>query len=672
MSRPTKHQVKQAVKKLYDVDVAKVNTRIRCFPPHSLVWCNRLWQSEGSSLATFRGQTHARPPGGTAVNSHKQSERETGDRPASYDGLPDLQLHFSASTTHGSRPHTPPSPTDGAQLACLQLPQDKGQQTRSPPDLGSDPLWHQLAPSMVQVPSLGPGTLTIKPMASTLQGAGVGVLETPFPNYVTDLEQVVIHAENQFWKRIRPGISAERAAGGGPRERPGKCDPGSSRGASGRVFGCQSAAPEVERGARRAGPRGGERRPAAGAGVGLEAGPGPGAGPPCPVRSRRMSVQTIRNVFSVEAGYRLSDDQIVNHFPNHYELTRKDLMVKNIKRYRKELEKEGSPLAEKDENGKYLYLDFVPVTYMLPADYNLFVEEFRKSPSSTWIMKPCGKAQGKGIFLINKLSQIKKWSRDSKTSSFVTQSTKEAYVISLYINNPLLIGGRKFDLRLYVLVSTYRPLRCYMYKLGFCRFCTVKYTPSTSELDNMFVHLTNVAIQKHGEDYNHIHGGKWTVNNLRLYLESTRGKEVTGKLFDEIHWIIVQSLKAVAPVMNNDKHCFECYGYDIIIDDKLKPWLIEVNASPSLTSSTANDRILKYNLINDTLNIAVPNGEIPDCKWNKSPPKEVLGNYEILYDEELAQGDGADRELRSRQGQSLGPRGGRSRDSGRTVLTTWK
>lgn len=70
----------------------------------------------------------------------------------------------------------------------------------------------------------------------------------------------------------------------------------------------------------------------------------------------RMSVQTIRNVFSVETGYRLSDDQIVNHFPNHYELTRKDLMVKNIKRYRRELEKEGSPLAEKDENGKYIYL----------------------------------------------------------------------------------------------------------------------------------------------------------------------------------------------------------------------------------------------------------------------------------------------------------------------------
>ncbi|XP_069048953.1 polyglutamylase complex subunit TTLL1 isoform X1 [Lepisosteus oculatus] len=404
-----------------------------------------------------------------------------------------------------------------------------------------------------------------------------------------------------------------------------------------------------------------------------------------------MSVQTIRNVFSVDNGYRLSDDQIVNHFPNHYELTRKDLMVKNIKRYRKELEKEGSPLAEKDENGKYVYLDFVPVTFMLPADYNLFVEEFRKNPSSTWIMKPCGKAQGKGIFLINKLSQIKKWSRDSRTCTnllslrhtdtqmgrecfprFVAPSSgKEAYVISLYIDNPLLIGGKKFDLRLYVLVTTYRPLKCYMYKLGFCRFCTVKYTPSTSELDNMFVHLTNVAIQKHGDDYNHIHGGKWTVSNLRLYLESTRGKEVTDKLFDDIHWIMMQSLKAIAPVMNNDKHCFECYGYDIIIDDKLKPWLIEVNASPSLTSSTANDRILKYNLMNDTLNIVTPNGEIPDCRWNRSPQKEALGNYELLYDEELAQSENADRDLRSRSGQSLGSKGGRA-SSMRPGPATWK
>ncbi|XP_072915419.1 polyglutamylase complex subunit TTLL1-like isoform X2 [Hemitrygon akajei] len=355
-----------------------------------------------------------------------------------------------------------------------------------------------------------------------------------------------------------------------------------------------------------------------------------------------MNVQTIRNVFSVENGYRLSDDQIVNHFPNHYELTRKDLMVKNIKRYRKELDKEGSPLAEKDENGKYIHLDFVPVTFMLPADYNMFVEEFRRNPCSTWIMKPCGKAQGKGIFLINKLSQIKKWSRDNKNSNFVTNSSKETYVISLYIDSPLLIAGKKFDLRFYVLVTSFRPLKCYLYKLGFCRFCTVKYTPNVNELDNIFVHLTNVAIQKHGDDYNPIHGGKWTVANLKLYLESTRGKKVTDKLFDEIHWMIVHSLKAVA-----------------------------VNASPSLASSTANDRIMKYNLINDTLNVVVPNGDISAWKFSKAPTKDALGNYVILCDEDLTLNDGADRETKNRLGQS-GSKGGRAKEFGRPTTTTWK
>lgn len=63
---------------------------------------------------------------------------------------------------------------------------------------------------------------------------------------------------------------------------------------------------------------------------------------------------------------------MINHFPNHLELTRKDLMVKNIKRFRKEMEKENNPLAEKDETGQFIYLEIVPLTYQLPGDYNLF------------------------------------------------------------------------------------------------------------------------------------------------------------------------------------------------------------------------------------------------------------------------------------------------------------
>lgn len=287
--------------------------------------------------------------------------------------------------------------------------------------------------------------------------------------------------------------------------------------------------------------------------------------------------------------------------------------MKNIKRYRKDLERDGNALAEKSDSNifgpKYLHLDFIPVTFILPADYNMFVEEYRKNPQSTWIMKPCGKSQGAGIFLINKLSKLKKWSREVKTFHPLG---KESYVISRYIANPLLIGGKKFDLRLYVLVTSFRPLKVYLFKLGFCRFCTVKYDTSLTELDNMYVHLTNVSVQKHGGEYNSLHGGKWSIQNLRLFLETTRGKEVTDKLFGSINWLIVHSLRATAPVMASDRHCFETYGYDIIIDDNLKPWLIEVNASPSLTSTTVNDRILKYKLIDNILSIVLPPDGIPE------------------------------------------------------------
>ncbi|KAG5442882.1 putative tubulin polyglutamylase ttll1 [Clonorchis sinensis] len=351
------------------------------------------------------------------------------------------------------------------------------------------------------------------------------------------------------------------------------------------------------------------------------------------------SVQSVRAIFNSDSGYRLSDNQLVNHFPNHFELTRKDLMAKNIKRYRRELEKEGNPLAAKDETGRYLYLDFIPVTYLIPQDYNLFTEEFKRNPTLTWILKPSGKARGIGIFLINRLSQLKKWSREGRMGMMlgsVPSYVRDSYVISRYIDNPLLIGGKKFDLRLYILVTSFRPLKAYIYKLGFCRFCTVKYNTDVTELDNMFVHLTNVSIQKHGAQYNSLHGGKWTIENFRLWLEGTKGKSVSDKLFDEIHWIILHSLKAVASVLINDRHCFECYGYDIIIDDTFKPWLIEVNASPSLSATTASDRILKYKLVNDVINIVVPNGLIPDAKSSKTVNREQMGQFDLLYDEEKA------------------------------------
>lgn len=58
--------------------------------------------------------------------------------------------------------------------------------------------------------------------------------------------------------------------------------------------------------------------------------------------------------------------------------------------------------------------------------------------------------------------------------------------------------------------------------------------------------------------------------------------------------------------MQNERHCFELYGYDILIDEDLKCWLIEVNASPSMVGTTKDDFAFKKNLVNDLLNVVIP------------------------------------------------------------------
>lgn len=243
------------------------------------------------------------------------------------------------------------------------------------------------------------------------------------------------------------------------------------------------------------------------------------------------AVGSVKQWFNPDSGQRLGDDQIINHFPNHGELTRKDMMVKNIKRYRKEVEKEMALLEISGESAGSTdsldELDFVPATYTLPADYSLFVEEFRRHPASTWIMKPARGAQGSGIFLINKLSQIKKWATGGRYPQGGAASSAHTYVVSRYIAEPLLVSNKKFDLRLYVLVTSYRPLKAYIHRngtlpevslrngllipravfstfeptwcgTGFARFCTAEYSSDAQDMDNAYMHLTNVAIQKHG------------------------------------------------------------------------------------------------------------------------------------------------------------------------------
>ena len=110
--------------------------------------------------------------------------------------------------------------------------------------------------------------------------------------------------------------------------------------------------------------------------------------------------------------------------------------------------------------------------------------EDKEGKFNYWIMKPAAKSRGRGISLVNDLSQI---------------TYGEPIVVQRYIKNPLLINGYKFDMRIYVVVTSVNPLEAFLYRDGFGRFSTIPFSLDPTDKNNKYIHLTNVSIQKYNQ-----------------------------------------------------------------------------------------------------------------------------------------------------------------------------
>ncbi|XP_077982125.1 putative tubulin polyglutamylase TTLL9 isoform X4 [Glandiceps talaboti] len=211
--------------------------------------------------------------------------------------------------------------------------------------------------------------------------------------------------------------------------------------------------------------------------------------------------------------------------------------------------------------------------------------------------------------------------RDDKQEE---REAPETYIVSRYVDNPYVIGGKKFDIRVYVLVTSYVPLKAWLYRSGFARFSNTRF--SLDSIDDTYVHLTNVAIQKTAPDYDPERGCKWSMQQLRQYLIAKHGIDNVENMFRLMDDIFIRSLQSVQKVMINDKHCFELYGYDILIDEELKPWLIEVNASPSLTASNDEDYHLKFGLLEDVIHVL-------DLENKLTGKEKRIGGFDMMWND---------------------------------------
>ncbi|MBN3293827.1 TTLL6 polyglutamylase, partial [Polypterus senegalus] len=273
--------------------------------------------------------------------------------------------------------------------------------------------------------------------------------------------------------------------------------------------------------------------------------------------------------------------QKINHFPGMSEICRKDLLARNMNRMLKLFPKE---------------YNIFPRTWCLPADD--FQAYSRAKKHKTYICKPDTGCQGRGIFVTKSAKDIK---------------AGEDMICQLYISKPFTVDGFKFDLRIYVLVTSCDPFRIFVYNEGLARFCTTKYSdPNNANVDDICMHLTNYAINKHSDNFvrDDDTGSKRKLSTFNRHMEE-KGYDI-GKMWGDIEDVIIKTLISAHPILKHNYNtcfpnhvtgsaCFEILGFDILLDRRLKPWLLEVNHSPSFTTDSKLDREVKDNLLYDTL-----------------------------------------------------------------------
>ncbi|OXB69196.1 hypothetical protein ASZ78_011316 [Callipepla squamata] len=278
----------------------------------------------------------------------------------------------------------------------------------------------------------------------------------------------------------------------------------------------------------------------------------------------------------------------LNHFPGSFQIGRKDRLWRNL-------------LKMQTRCGKKEF-NFFPQSFILPQDIKLLRKAWEEGAShQKWIVKPPASARGIGIQVIHKWSQLPK---------------RRPLLVQRYLHKPYLIDGRKFDLRIYVYVTCYDPLRVYLFKDGLVRFASCKYSSSMKSLSNKFVHLTNYSVNKKNTEYKSnldetaCQGHKWALKALWNYL--TQKGVNSEAIWEKIKDIVIKTIIASEPYVNSlvkmyvrrPYCCHELFGFDIMLDENLKPWILEVNISPSLHSNSPLDVSIKGQMIRDLLNLA--------------------------------------------------------------------
>ena len=226
-----------------------------------------------------------------------------------------------------------------------------------------------------------------------------------------------------------------------------------------------------------------------------------------------------------------------------------------------------------------------------------------------WILKPAGKSRGRGIHLTTHLAEILEISR----------KTEQMWVVQKYVENPLLVNGKKFDIRQWSLITQWNPLAVWYYQDCYLRFTLRDYAPD--RLTDRLAHLTNNSIAKKGKEFEDVKDE--TMMSSAEFDEYMQGQ--WGRNFQEIQAqmkkIVYWTLSCCQDFVGDRENSFELVGFDFLIDGNFKVWLLEVNCSPDLSYSTGTTEKLVKQMMPDFVKVLIDaekfvvREERPKRKW---------------------------------------------------------
>lgn len=236
-----------------------------------------------------------------------------------------------------------------------------------------------------------------------------------------------------------------------------------------------------------------------------------------------------------------------------------------------EQDKEGN----KNMINKY-YIDYfnVNLSKLIGSVQKMKIPKTYYTGKNMWLLKRDNLNRGRKIKVLSSLDDIIK-----EINTLFEQKSTNNLLIQKYLEEPLLYNNRKFDIRIWVLLS--HDLKVYVFNEGHLKCCSVKYNLDSC---NNYSHLTNYSFQKYSDNFQkYEYGNEVSFDDLQYSIDSNCKEKVDFKkeIFPKIQNIIkicFQSVKSKINEMNRE-YTFEIFGFDFMIDCNFEPFLIEINTN---------------------------------------------------------------------------------------------